>query len=111
MLLLFINILEKRARSVESILLSRTDIDVPIRFGTILWTPSRAPVVTGDFSDIFSQNHDVGIGWSGILFARFIVMCNGMKVRRRTSLILEPTLYVIRSVYGSGTCCFSCCFH
>ena len=63
LLLLFVlNILEKRARSVQSIFLSRTDIDVPIRFGTILWTPASAPVVTGDFSDIFSQNHDVRIG-------------------------------------------------
>jgi hypothetical protein len=48
------NILEKRARSVESIFLSRTDIDVPVRFGTILWTPARAPVISGDFGDIFS---------------------------------------------------------
>ncbi len=112
LLLLFLfvlNILEKRARSVQSIFLSRTDIDVPVRFGTILWTPASTPVVTGDFSDIFSQNHDVRIGWSGILFARFIVMCNGMKVRRCTSLILVPRSCLIRSVYGSGTCFFFHC--
>jgi hypothetical protein len=108
MFLFVLNILEKRARSVESIFLSRTDIDVPVRFGTILWTPARAPVVAGDFSDIFSQNHDVRIGWSGILFARFIVMRYGMKVRRRTSLILVPRSCLIRCVSGT---CFCCCFH